>query len=201
MIRSTRPIALMSLLSVILCGCFEFDNLKIEETSPYIMERNGVEPTNHIKEVDLSSNGGRVIFRIKKYGDYNEDQVLYHRMVIDYSTLTNNSDTVVATIPEEVEPYKRSEIQYVFPSCDVIEKYNYDLNGKYMTVYFVLADEAFLDRNTAFTERTFEQAFQTVSKDEFRTDTVNWTLVFSGNCADSHTSNSAPLPFDGEDAP
>ena len=203
MIRRIRPIALIGFLSALLCGCFEFDTLRIEETSPYILERNGVEPTNHIKEVDLSSNGGKVVFKIKEYGDYNEDQILYHRMVIDYSVLTSNNgaDSVVATIPEEVEPYRRNEIQYVFPSCEVIQKYNYDLDGKYLTVYFVLADEAFLDRNTTFTERTFEQAFQTISKDEFRTDTVNWTLVFSGKCVDSHHSSSAPIPLDGDQAP
>ena len=165
-----------------MCGCFEFDSLKIEETSPYISERNGVEPASHVTVVNLSENGGEVVFKIREYGDYNEDQVLYHRMVMDYSTLTEGPDTVVATIPESVMSYERVDIQYIFPSCEVAKKYNYALSGKYMTVYFVLADEAFLDRNTAFTERTFEQAFQTVSKDEFRTDTVNWTLVFEGAC-------------------
>lgn len=181
---------------VVMGGCFEFDSLKIEETSPYIFERNGVEPANHIVKVDLSQSRGEVTFRIKLYGDYNEDQVLYHRMVVDYSPLTTipNQDTVLATIPETIEPYDRKEILYVFPSCDVMRKYAYDLAGKYMTVYFVLADETFLDRNTTFTERTFEQAFQTVSKDAFRTDTVNWTLVFHGVCADSQEASGAPLP-------
>ena len=182
MIQIKCPWAILLSACFLMCGCFEFDSLRIEETSPYISERNGVEPASHVTVVNLSENGGEVVFRIREYGDYNEDQVLYHRMVMDYSTLTAGPDTVVATIPESVMSYERGDIQYIFPSCEVEKKYNYALSGKYMTVYFVLADEAFLDRNTAFTERTFEQAFQTVSKDEFRTDTVNWTLVFEGAC-------------------
>ena len=61
MIQIKCPWAILLSACFLMCGCFEFDSLRIEETSPYISERNGVEPASHVTVVNLSENGGEVV--------------------------------------------------------------------------------------------------------------------------------------------
>lgn len=177
--RRVLPIALTG-LALASQACLNIEEVPAQ---PYI---DTYKPVSGYVEVDLASDDGNVTFSISEYGDERGEQILYHRVVIDYRQLSGSSSLVEATYPQELAENSRDIIGYMFPTCQIVRKKGWDttsLESKTVMIYFVLADAPFKDPNISFDAGTFSQAFAVESGGS--STWVSWTLHFNGNCASS----------------
>ena len=174
---------LISLSSLLVGGCVYVGPIEEEVDSlPYFNEFTGVNPSMGFVEVDLSS-GGTQEFTLKDYGDDNEYQTLYHRMVVDYRAAGLTSNPISAVSPKAIEPGRRESIYYTFPACSLPKPYSDVLvDGKTIDLYLILSDDEFSYQNQNPTQSfsDFSFPFETVSG---RGGVwVHWTVRFTGSC-------------------
>ncbi len=171
--------ALMS-AAMFLGGCLYVAPIEEEDDIlPYI-NNNAVNPSLGVVEVDLGGNSELTV-TLSAYGDENSEQMLYHRMILDFRP--SGEKRIIATEPRYVEPGKRDRIMYQFRPCTMSNTYSGVFQeGKTIDLYFLLSDEKFINDTeiTIGKEGEFQQPFKT--NPENRVVWVQWSLIFNGSC-------------------
>lgn len=153
-----------------------------EDRLPYIDEISGVSPSMGLVTVNLDL-GGNQEFIVSTYGDENENQTLYHRIVIDYRLAEVSTNPVYAVVPKQIKPGERDRISYRFAACTAALSYPGAISdGKTINLYIVLSDEPFTFQNQLFSALNFAQPFETSTEHRDRSIWVQWTLRFQGTC-------------------
>ncbi len=145
---------------------------------PYI---HAVSPGLGVIEIDLSW-GEKKTFSLSSYGDENEEQELYHRIVMDFRAGGATGSSIYASHPLSILPDQRDSVSYQFDPCAMTSGYGGSISdGKTMDMYILLSDEPFIHDSQSFVGTDFLLPFKT------QTDRgavyEQWTVVFKGNCS------------------
>ncbi|MBQ9817362.1 MAG: hypothetical protein IJM59_07865 [Proteobacteria bacterium] len=148
-----------------------------EDTMPFI---NAVSPSLGVVEMDLSYGDAKT-FVLSTYGDDNQEQPLYHRIIMDFRPSGLTSDAIIASVPIINEPGLRDSISYQFDPCSLSSAYSTVFeSGKTIDLYFLLADEPFIHDNELFMSTDYALPFKTYT--DRGAIFVQWTIRFKGNC-------------------
>ena len=150
-----------------------------EDTPPYITKAK-VSPGTGVVEMELSSGEG-MEFMVSGYGDDNEEQTLYHRIVMDFRPAGVSGNSIQATVPIACLPEHRDPIAYLINPCAYQSQYSGAItDGHSMDLYVLLADELFRHQNERFQNADFSYPFET--QNGKGAVSVQWTVLFRGEC-------------------
>ncbi len=173
---------LSSLLGFLMAGCLYVAPIEEEENALPAINTDAVSPSLGVVELELNDDAVMKMI-LSAFDDENEDQALYHRVIIDLRPA--GEYRIIATEPRVIEPGNRDRIMYQIRPCSMLSGYgNVIQDGKSIDVYFVLADERFMSDSEIIIskEGEFQQPFKT--NPENRTVWVQWSLAFKGSCPD-----------------
>lgn len=175
-----KTFLLLSLISSLITGCLYVAPIEEEEDVLPSINPNAVTPTPGVVEMDLSEDPSMNI-SLSLYDDDNEDQELFHRVVMDFRPA--GESRVTATEPRVSMPGSRERIMYQFKPCSMLSSYSGVIQDEHsIDMYLLIADRRFMsDTELVISkEGEFQQPFKT--NPENHDVRVHWSVVFKGTC-------------------